>query len=473
MLKVFRKKHISKTIWIILAVLVLPAFVFWGFGSYSRSKQEESYAGKIGKRTISLIDYRDAYLAAKNMAIIQLGIPEDKLDEVANYIDLNAQAWERLVLLDEAKRERIRVSDNAVVEQIESYPFFQRKNTFDQTIYEQILQYVLRTKPRDFEEQTRQNLMIRKLYETATSGIKLTDQEIKNEYRKNNEELTLQYINASPQEFGKALNPTDVELKAFFDANQLKFKQPLSFSIEYIAFIPDGKTEFSFQETINDALMRLRRNLSLEQVAKDLKLQFKDSGLFPENGPIPGIGWAPELLALLPKAKAGTFLQPLRLDKNVYIVKLKERKEPYIPKLEECKDKVKDEFIKEKSRETAESKLRECLKNANPKDLEGSAKSCGLNSGTTGSIKYDGYIEGIGTTDVLWNAGKDLKDDTLSDIVELPSGFYAVKVKARVPADEKKFAAEKNDFTAALLNRKKSVFFQQITEALKRRVQKY
>jgi peptidyl-prolyl cis-trans isomerase D len=473
MLKVFRKKHISKTIWIILAILILPAFVFWGFGSYTRSKREETYAGKIGNRAISLIDYRDAYIAVKNMAIIQLGIPEDKLDEVGSYIDLNAQAWERLVLLDEARRERIRISDEEVVKQIESYPFFQRKNAFDETLYNQILQYVLRTKPRDFEEETRQNLMIRKLYETATSAIKLSDQEIKEEYRKNNEELTLQYISANPQEFAKALNPTDDELKDYFNSNQLKFKQPLSFSIEYIAFVSEGKTEFSLQETINDALMRLHRNQSLEQVAKDLKLQFKDSGFFPENGPIPGIGWAPELLTVLPKAKAGQILRPLRLDKNFYIVRLKERKEPYVPKLEECKDKVKDEFIKEKSREMARAKLEECLKTANPKDLEASAKSSGLNFGTTGSIKYDGYIEGIGTTDNLWNAGKDLKDDALSGIVELPSGFYAVKVKARVPVDEKKFAAEKNDFTVTLLSRKKSAFFQTIAEALKRRVQKY
>ncbi len=473
MLKVFRKKHISKTIWIILAILILPAFVFWGFGSYMRGRREESYAGKIGKRAVSLLEYRDAYLAVKNLAIIQLGIPEEKLDEVGSYIDLNSQAWERLVLLDEAKREHLRVTDKEVVAQIESYPFFQRNGVFNEGIYNQILQYVLRTKPRNFEEQTRQNLMIRKLYENATSGIKLTDKEIKDEYRKNSEELTLEYIGASPAEFAKAVNPADEELKAYFTANQLKFKQPLSFSIEYVTFSGEGKTDFSLQESINDALMRLRRNMSLEQIAKELKLPFRDSGFFPENGPIPGIGWAQELLAALPKAKPGQIMRPVRLDKSFYLVRLKERKEPYIPKFEESKDKVKEEFIKEKSRETAKAKLSECLKSANPKDLEASARACGLNFGVTGSIKYDGYIEGIGTTDTMWSAGKDLKDGELSDIIELPSGFYAVKVKSRIPMDEKKFEAEKNDFTAALLSRKKSYFFQQITEALKRRIQKY
>lgn len=160
MLKALRHKKTRKRILIALAIVVVPAFTFWGFSGALRSQKESNYAGRIFGKKISLLDFQDALGATKNSAIIQYG---DNFEEIQKYLNLESQAWERLVLLFEAKKRKITVTDKEVIDYLQHYPFFQRKGQFDNSLYSQMLEYVFRTPARQFEEQTRQNLVLAKL----------------------------------------------------------------------------------------------------------------------------------------------------------------------------------------------------------------------------------------------------------------------------------------------------------------------
>ena len=96
MLKKLRNKKTAKKVWIILAILIIPAFVLWGSGSLIRSKQEATYAGRIFGRNISFLEYRDALDAVKNTAIMQFG---DNFPEIEKVLNLESQAWMRIILL--------------------------------------------------------------------------------------------------------------------------------------------------------------------------------------------------------------------------------------------------------------------------------------------------------------------------------------------------------------------------------------
>ncbi len=181
MLKILRNKKTAKKVWIGLAIIIIPAFALWGFGGGSCSRQETAVAGKIFGRNISYIQFRDAIAAEKIMAIMRFG---DKLGEVQQYLNLEAQAWERLILLAEAKKRRITASDQEVIEDIENSPVFQFRGAFNNKIYNEILRYSLRVQPRIFEELTRQNLILSKLYKQVTDKVSLSDEQIKNEYAK-------------------------------------------------------------------------------------------------------------------------------------------------------------------------------------------------------------------------------------------------------------------------------------------------
>jgi peptidyl-prolyl cis-trans isomerase D len=464
MLKKLRKRKTAKRIWIILTILILPAFVFWGFGSFIRSKQEITYAGKIFGKKVSLLEYKDALEAVKNQAIIQFG---DNLSEIEKRLNLESLVWNRLVLLAEAKKRKINVTDQEVIELIESYPFFQRKGRFDNQIYSQMLQYVFRAQPRIFEEQTRQSLMLSKLYKEVTGNLNLTEEEIKKEYQKSNEQINLYYIASLTNDFIKDIAATDEEIRDYFTKNSLQFKQPLSFNIEYISLASEDKNEAAIKDMIKLLALRLTKKEDFTKASKELNLQVKETGLFNQTDPIPGIGWSPQILSLISKLKIGEFTPPIYMDKYYYILRLKEKKEPYIPDFQTIKDKVKEVFIKEAARKIAQQKIEDALKelktayktNSKTLDFDKIAKIYGLKSDSTGLFKYGSYIEGIGASDNFFTAAVYLKEDDTSGIIEMPSGFYIIKLKSKIPVDEKKFTEEKPEFAKKLMLQKKEEYF--------------
>jgi len=181
MLRILRNKKTAKRVWIGLAIIIIPAFTFWGFSGAFRSREESSVAGKIFGRNITYIQFRDAITEEKIMARMQLG---DKLDEVQQYLDFESQAWQRLVLLAEARKRRITAGDKEVIADIESSPIFQSKGAFNNKIYNEVLRYYLRVQPRIFEELIRQNIILSKLYKQVTDNVSLTDEQIREEYAK-------------------------------------------------------------------------------------------------------------------------------------------------------------------------------------------------------------------------------------------------------------------------------------------------
>ncbi len=466
MLNKLRNKKTARKIWLGLAVIIVPAFIFWGFGGAIRSREETRVAGRISGKAITSQEYRDAMDAVKNQAMMQFG---ESFEEVKKYLNLETQAWQRLVLLSEAKKRGINASDNEVIAYVEKFPLFTRQGQFDKRLYTQVIQYEFRTQPRVFEEQVRQNIILSKLYKQATDSIRVNEEEIRSEYNKANEQMSLDYIAALPADFAADINPAEAELKGYFAKNSLDFKQPMSFNADYV--------ESDSEEKIKNFRLKSKKS-GFEDAAKGLNLNLKSTGLFAQTDFIPGIGWSPEIISLLGRLNAGQSSPPVKIDKNFYSFKLKEKKEPYIPEFEKVQGRIRESFIREASAKTAQAKLQECLGELNALSKEGKnpdfskpAKSRGLKSDSTGLFKYGSYIEGIGASDEFWNAASGLGENAYSGIISTPSGFYIVRLKEKVAVDEKKFAAEKEAFNRDLLERKKQEAFMKFTEGLLKKTQ--
>ena len=155
-----------------LLVFILPGFVIWGFSSSIKTaqQQDQSY-GKIFNRNISQEEYTDAARAVEIQLQMQLG--ENYL-QLQKLFDLKVMALQRLVILYEADKRKIRVSDSELINYIQQDPSFYHKNVFDANLYEQIIKYSLHLQPRSYEEITRQNLKIRKLVEDVTKEVKIS-----------------------------------------------------------------------------------------------------------------------------------------------------------------------------------------------------------------------------------------------------------------------------------------------------------
>ncbi len=335
MLRILRNKKTAKKIWIGLAIIIIPAFALWGFGSSSNSREETAPVGKIFGRSVSTLEFKKALAATKTAAIMQFG---DKLPEVEKYLNLEAQAWERLIFLREAEKRKLSTSDQEVIDNIQKTVYFQKKGAFDNKTYLEILRYVFRLQPRAFEEQLRQNLILAKLYNQITESVKIEDSQIRQEWLKTNEELSIYYIASLYAEFAKKIKPQDKEIAAYYDKNKDAFKEPSSADKEnkpgrtpelsevknrIKEIIIKEESAKTAQKEINECAEKLKSK-PFNQVAKTSKIELKtgQTKFFKSTDQLDNLGPARIFWDNVKKLKEGQVSDIFSNAGGYYIIKL-------------------------------------------------------------------------------------------------------------------------------------------------------
>src|SRR6185295_17353603 len=86
----------------------------------------------------------------------------------------------------------------------------------------------------------------------------------------------------------------------------------------------------------------------LDRVAKDKGLTVQESGFFARDEPILGLGPSPEAASKAFEMKQGDVAGPVRASRGFVFETLLAKQDPYVPKIDEVKDRVRDEAIKQK-----------------------------------------------------------------------------------------------------------------------------
>ncbi len=369
MLKVLRNKKTARKIWIGLAVVIVPAFVLWGAGSYSSSQKNTAFAGKIFGKKVTFKEYSESLNAVKTQAIMRFG---DNFSQMQQYLNLESQAWDRLLLLYEAKKRHIKASDKEVINLIQTFPFFTKNGQFDKYTYNQILQYYLHTPARVFEEQIRQSIILSKLYDSVTQAIKPpTEQEAKEEYSKFNGQMSLFYIGAIPSELAKKIVVSDDILMKYYNSKKTEFNAAAKDSKqqafpEFSAIKDKIKDAYLTDESWNMAKEKIdsaeklitssKEAADFNAIAKKFGIKSASTDLFSYNGNIPGIGQASDFWVVADKLQNGAPSQPIATNSGFYIIKVKSRVPADMTKFQ----KEKAEFIKrlfEQKKDVAFGKL--------------------------------------------------------------------------------------------------------------------
>ncbi len=477
MLKTLRKKENAKKVFWLLAIIIVP-FMLWGTGSIVRGRDKERYAGKIFSRKVSFEEFNDNFLAVKTQAIMQFG---DNFHKIQKFLNLEQETWDRLILLCEVKKRQIKISDKEVIEAIKKYPFFQREGKFDPKIYADILAYSLQIPARVFEEQTRQSLMFAKLLEEITKTITVSDADLLKEYAKANEKVKISYILFPAQKFEKDIVINPAVIKDYYDKHKDEFKKPPSINIQYLGVELPAQPSLQEKEAIvnkiNFAYEELKKNADFDKAAKDFGLSVKETGLFSRQGPVPAIGWSKEFLETAFNLKAQEISAPLETSKGIYILKLKEQKDSFIPGLAEMEPDIKKilDFkeaygLAENKAKEASEKIRTILKAAQKIDFAKLAKSFTVEAQITPFFKYGDYIPNIGVAKEFQEAAFKLKDspDKVSGVISLPREFCILKLEEYAGIDEKKFAQEKEEFKKSQLEKQKKEYFNKFFDELRK-----
>lgn len=494
MLKILRKKGVAKKILWVIAVIIIISFGFFGTAYLLTDNTQASYAGTLFGRKIPFDEFSNAFQHVRIQALMQFG---DKFKEIAQFLNLEAETWDRLILLREAQKKSIKVTDQEVVQTIEQYPFFQRDGRFDPLLYNDILRYVFRMQARDFEEGVRDNIRIIKLSNQATSGLIVSDQEIFTAYKKQNEKVQISYVLLSSDSFKNEISPNEETLQKYYDDNKIEFLIPPSINIEYISLdfpsqkdeekgqtstenaaeMPVGKTteESSTADTskqdlkkkAEDIFQDLLANPDMQKIAEKYTLQVQTSGFFSKEQPNLSPGWSYDFLNQLFQLEQGYIHEPLETPKGILVAKIKEKRDTYVPGYKEAGEKVRESVVVKEAKSIARQKAEETLKiiqeeweRAALKEFPVIAKNLGLEIYQTPVFTRGQYLPKIGISGDFQEAAFRLtEENSISETVETANGYCILHLDTYVPSDEGSYEKEKETLRASLLKERETQAF--------------
>lgn len=466
MLKIIRKKGVIKKVLWILTFMIIISFGFWGTTARIDTPGGRfDCAGQIFGKKISFEQFEESRLHARHQALLRYG---EQFFKISPFLNLEEETWNRLILIQEAKRQHMKVSDQEVIESVEALPLFQRDGKFDPLLYNDILRYFFQCKPRIFEEGIRETILISKLFRKETAAIQVLDKEIFDYYKKEKEKIEVSYILLTVENYKKDASYEETELKNFYEQHEHSFRLPPMINVEYLTLpfaenIPLEEKN-KIEEKINQIYEELKKNPDLKNVGAKYSLNVQESGFFSQEQPNLKIGWSYELLKKSFELTKEAISSPIETTEGYYILKLKERHSSYIPEFLEIQEKIKDAVLGEKAKQIAGTKaaeilktMKETLQQAPDKKFNELADSMGLTVAQTPLFSKGEYLPNIGVSRDFQDAAFSLNEQNkLSDVVETPKGFAILYFLGRQEAREEDFLKEKDQFTQNLLEEKRS-----------------
>ncbi len=452
MLKALRNKRLMKIIMWALVVI----FAAWGMGSVATSRKYS--AGTIFSKKISIQKYNNSYHSVLNRAKMMYG---DKLPKMEKFLDLKNQAWNRLILLYAGGKKHIKATDKEVVEKIAGFPFFQQNNQFDTRLYNYIVANVFQSSARDFEESVRGDIIIEKLMSSVTEGLAITDSEIEDAYRAENEFADISFILIAPNSYKQQVSVKEDEIRSLYNSRKNKFLKPAAVNVNYLK-IPFGDDKEEARFTADEISYEIKKKKSLKNVAVEYELEVKETGDFSMNSAIPGIGLSyPFALAAL-QLKDNQVSDSVEAGDSFYIMQLKSKTPPAPLSYDEARKGAKGMLVSEKTASMAKFRAEEILSeiDTRPCSLEDIIEESDYKLRTAKQITRESYIKEIGPSKEFSRVAFSLNVGNTGGPAKTEKGYAIIRLDLLVPIDKAKFLEDKKALSKKLIDEKKRKSFQ-------------
>lgn len=514
------RKH-TKTIMWAIAIFIVPAFVIWNIGSAVKNRRS-GFAGKIFNKKVSWGDFTMEKHAVRNDIWMRYG------EQPEQYTNIDEQTWTRMIILEEAKKENIKVSNKELLEFIKTLPIFKYADLAPEN-YAMIIARVFQQSPAEFESGISHSIMISKLMEKLTEDLIVSDLEVENAYRQEFELAYASYIMIEPQTLQEAvLSDNEEDLKSYYENNKEQFKKPEQVNVKYIQikleqfkdkiqitdvsikeYYEKNKNEFKKEkedkkdespaeyksltevsESIKDKLLEkeminqasglsrtimnsLYGDASFELIAKEHGLAARETGPFSMFDQIPDIGLSFPFLKAAFSLKLDEVSEIIKTPTAFYILKPFKKIEPYIPEYEDVKNEVKKLYIEAQSQVLARRKGEQVrselidLINKQKISFQKASENLGFSVKAADNITRGGYVPELGFSKEFAAAVFGLNKDDISALIKVRSAFCLISLNEIKPLDMDKFKEQKAEYSRKVLNAKKAEFLNNWFEDIK------
>lgn len=478
MLDFLRKKKRSWIITILLGLIIVVFIAFYG-GS-QQPTGVTSHVAEVNGESISqrefIVHYQRAVERYREM--FKGSLTPELLKNLNIKQSLLEEMIEARLVLQEARRLGLSATDEELMNAIAQVPEFHVNGRFNKERYIQLLR-ANRLTPAQFEEDQRKQLTIQRLLGVLADAAHVTEAEVRERYRFEQEKINLQFVRFSVSDNLSDVRITDEDVQKFYDRNKESLKEPLKVQVEYIPYsfeqfsgpvqltdkevedyynsnratkfttpkqakvryvmvrldaVADAKQKEAAQVRANRIVAEARGGKSFAELAKK---ESQDPSA--EKGG--EIGWLnqgqlPEALdkQIFALAK-GEISEPIETPVGFHIVKVEDIKEEKTLSLAEAKPVIMRELKLEKGKyEAAKIADRDREKAASGNDLAKIAQESGLSLKTTRLFSEGEVLPEIGPTQDFYKTALALKAKEVSSVIEGPNAYYVLRAKERTEA---------------------------------------
>jgi peptidyl-prolyl cis-trans isomerase D len=205
---------------------------------------------------------------------------------------------------------------------------------------------------------------------------------------------------------------------------------------------------------------RIKDPGDLTEAAGEQGLMVQESGFFQRGDPIPGLGNAPQVSASAFTLADNAVSGALPAQRGAVFITVSGKKDPYVPKLEEVKEKVRQDAIRAKASELSRARATEvaaALKSA--ANFTAAAKAQGLEAKDTDLITRGAALPDVGASPDVDKAAFSLPVGGVSGPIATQDGTVIVKVVQRDVITPEQVKSGSETFRAELLNERRNQFF--------------
>jgi peptidyl-prolyl cis-trans isomerase D len=205
---------------------------------------------------------------------------------------------------------------------------------------------------------------------------------------------------------------------------------------------------------------RLNAPADLDTVGKENGLTVVESGFFQRGDAVPGLGVAPQVSAQAFTLADGAVSDGISTPRGTVFITVTGKRDPYVPKLDEVKDRVREDLIRSRAAELSRQRagqIAAALKSGG--DFAAAAKAQGLEAKDTQLVARETALPDVGVSPEVDKVAFSMPAGSVSDPIATGDGTVIVKVVERDEVTPEEYRPAKETFRAELLNERRNRFF--------------
>ena len=491
MLGWMRKQTRSWFVYIAFGIIIV-VFVFF-YGWRGGGSPDEAAVAIVNGESITRKQYDKGY---ENLLMLTRNLSENRTLTEEDIKQLRQKALddiiERTLMLQEAGRLGMSVSLDETRKMIADTPAFQRDGMFDKDLYLRQLS-ANRMSPGDYEKAMQARSLISKLVDSVQSTAKLSDLELYELYRQENEKVNLAFIKIEASRYDSAVTVTQEDLEKCYEKNKEAYRIPEQVNVRHLPFYPKtyeatvqvtseeveqfyrlnterfiqnkkvkarqilivvdamggGEAEEKARKKAEDIKQKIDAGKDFAQLAQQFSQDAAaaskggDLGYFEQGQMVKGFD---EVAFSL---KPGEVSPVVRTEKGFHIIKVEDVQEEKTQPLEAVRAVIEEELKQEKSDEVARREARRAVSQSyRSGNLVDYARENALKMKETGFFSPGEPIEGIGINKECSDAIFLLREAEITPVVSAEQGYHVFQLIERKasylpPLEEVKAKIEK------------------------------